>query len=204
MEREKSKADSRAACRGEPAQDNRIIELYWQRDEEAIRQTEKRYGRYLLTIACNILSNREDGRETVNDTYLKAWNSMPPHRPSHLSSFLAKTTRDLSIDRFRRQNAVRRRATQYALSLSELAECVEDKETPLERLELAALAQAIGEHLRACPAQARDIFICRYYFMDPVREIAGFFGVSESTIKSTLHRTRTSLRAHLEKEGFKL
>ena len=99
MEREKSKADSRAACRGEPAQDNRIIELYWQRDEEAIRQTEKRYGRYLLTIACNILSNREDGRETVNDTYLKAWNSMPPHRPSHLSSFLAKITRDLSIDR---------------------------------------------------------------------------------------------------------
>ncbi len=195
---------NRPADGREPAGDEQIIELYWQRDEDAIQETDIRYGRYLLAIACHILPNREDGRETVNDTYLKAWHSMPPHRPARLSCFLAKITRDLSIDRFRRQNAAKRQGSQYTLSLEELAECVEGGENPQEQIELAALAEAIDTYLRSCPKQTRDIFICRYYFLDPVREIADFFGVSQSMVKSALHRTRIGLRAHLEKEGFAL
>ena len=184
--------------------DERIIELYWQRDEDAIRETDRRYGRYLHSIACHILRNREDGHETVNDTYLKAWHSMPPHRPARLSCFLAKITRDLSIDRFRRQNAAKRQGSQYTLSLEELAECVEGGENPQEQIELAALAEAIGTYIRSCPKQTCDIFICRYYFLDPIGDIAGFFGVSQSLVKSVLHRTRIGLRSHLEKEGFAL
>lgn len=183
-------------------QDDRIVEMYWQRDEAAIRETEKKYGRYLLKIACNILYSVEDSQESVNDTYLKAWISMPPHRPSLLSTYLGKITRELSIDRFRSRHREKRRASEYAVSLSELEECVTDGDTTGQRVELHLLAEAINVYLRTLSPESRHTFVMRYYYLDSIKEIAGYMGMSQSKVKSMLHRTRTGLRTYLKQEGF--
>lgn len=183
-------------------QDDRIVELYWQRDEAAIRETEQKYGRYLLKIACNILYSVEDSQESVNDTYLKAWTSMPPHRPSLLSTYLGKITRELSIDRFRSRHREKRRASEYAVSLSELEECVTDGDTTGQRVELHLLAEAINVYLRTLSPESRHTFVMRYYYLDSIKEIAGYMGMSQSKVKSMLHRTRTGLRTYLKQEGF--
>ena len=146
--------------------DEEIVDLYWQRDENALRETERKYGPYLTKIAYNILSDLEDSKERVNDTYLKAWNSMPPHRPGVLSAYLGKITRQLSIDLFRTRNREKRRASEYAVSLSELEDCVSGSETTEQRVELKMLAEAINAYLYTLPAEARSIFIGRYYFAD--------------------------------------
>ena len=111
-------------------EDRDIVTLYWQRDQEAIRQTDRQYGRYLSSIAFHILADREDSRETVNDTYLRAWDSMPPHRPQVLSTYLGRITRQLSIDRWRARGRVKRGGSQYALSLEELGDCLSGAATP--------------------------------------------------------------------------
>ena len=115
-------------------EDRDIVTLYWQRDEEAIRQTDRQYGRYLSAIAFHILADREDSRETVNDTYLRAWGSMPPHRPQVLATYLGRITRQLSIDRWRTRGRAKRGGSQYALSLEELGDCVSGAATPEEAL----------------------------------------------------------------------
>ena len=183
-------------------EDEQIVSLYWAREESAIRETEKKYDRYLTKIAHNILNNPEDSRESVNDTYLAAWNSMPPHRPSVLSAYLAKLTRRISIDCFRYRTRDKRLGSEYALSLSELGDCVSGGNTTEEIVNLKLLADAIGIYLRTQSAEARTAFIARYYFLDPVKEVAAALGISESKCKTLLHRTRTGLRAYLEKEGF--
>ena len=185
-------------------QDEKIVALYWQRDENAIGETERKYGRYLSRIAYNILSDWEDSREAVNDTYLKAWNSMPTHKPCVLSTYLGKITRQLSIDVFRTRNRVKRRASEYALSLSELEDCVSGGETTEQSVELKMLAEAINAYLYTLPADARSTFVCRYYFADSIREIAVSRGMSEAKVKSMLYRTRQGLKEHLEKEGYTL
>lgn len=185
-------------------QDESIVALYWQRDEAAIRETEQKYGAYLTKIAYNILADVEDSQESVNDTYLKAWNSMPPHWPSVLSAWLGKITRQVSIDIFRKRSSEKRKTSMYAVSLSELAECVSGGDTTGEDVDLHLLAEAINTYLRTVSPEARNIFINRYYFMDSLREIADYFGMSESKIKSLLYRTRLGLRSYLEKEGFVL
>ena len=129
-------------------EDRDIVTLYWQRDEEAIRQTDRQYGRYLSAIAFHILADREDSRETVNDTYLRAWGSMPPHRPRVLSTYLGHITRQLSIDRWRARGRVKRSA--YAVSLEELGDCVSGRDTPEEALDLRELGRAVGDYLRTC------------------------------------------------------
>ena len=129
-------------------EDRDIVTLYWQRDEEAIRQTDRQYGRYLSAIAFHILADREDSRETVNDTYLRAWGSMPPHRPQVLATYLGRITRQLSIDRWRTRGRAKRGGSQYALSLEELGDCVSGAATPEEALDLAELGRAIGDYLR--------------------------------------------------------
>ena len=121
--------------------DEEIVALYWQRNEDAIRETEQRYGRYLFKIAYQVLADPEDSEESVNDTYLKAWGSMPPHRPGTLRTYLGKITRQLSIDRLRGRDRVKRRASEYALSLSELEECVSAGDTTQEQVDLRLLAQ---------------------------------------------------------------
>ena len=183
-------------------EDERIVSLYWDRDESAIRETEKKYDRYLTKIAYNILNNLEDSRESVNDTYLAAWDSIPPHRPSVLSAYLAKLTRRISIDCFRYRTRDKRMASEYAVSLSELGDCVSGGNTTEELVNVKLLADTIGIFLRLQSEDARTAFIGRYYFLDSIREIASYSGMSESKIKSLLHRTRLNLKAYLEKEGF--
>ena len=179
-----------------------IVDLYWQREEKAIRETEKKYEGYLMCIAYHILADTEDSKESVNDTYFKAWNSMPPHKPAALSAYLGKITRQVSIDIYRKRKSVKRRTSEYAIALSELGECVTDGNTPWKTLELQMLADAISVYLRKLPSQMCNVFLCRYFFGDSIREIAEYFGVSESKIKSMLYRMRCSLKKYLEEEGF--
>ena len=185
-------------------EDEKIVSLYWQRSEDAIRETEEKYDRYLTKIAYNILSNHEDSRESVNDTYLAAWNSMPPHQPSVLSTYLAKITRRLSIDIFRHRNRDKRKGSEYAISLSELGDCVSGGNTTEEIINVKLLADAIGIYLRTLPEEARTLFIGRYYFLDSLKEAAAYCGMTESKAKSLLHRTRLGLKEYLIKEGFDL
>lgn len=183
-------------------EDEAIVSLYWAREESAIRETEIKYDRYLTKIAYNILADREDSRESVNDTYLAAWNSMPPHRPGVLSAYLAKLTRRISIDRFRYRNRDKRRESEYTLSLSELGDCVSGGNTTEEIINVKLLADAIGIYLRLQSEEARNAFIGRYYFLDSVKEVAAYCGMSESKCKTLLHRTRVGLKEYLRKEGF--
>ncbi|MBR6526645.1 MAG: RNA polymerase sigma factor [Lachnospiraceae bacterium] len=185
-------------------QDDAIVALYWQRDESAIRETQDKYGHYLTKIAYNILSDLEDSMESVNDTYLHAWNSMPPHRPSILSTYLAKITRRVSIDIFRRHNRQKRQASQYTLSLDELNDCLSNGNTTEQTADSKLLAQAISSYLRSLPEEARTLFISRYFFLDSLKEAAALCHMSESKAKSMLHRTRQGLQTHLRKEGFLL
>ena len=183
-------------------EDEAIICLYWQRDEGAIRETREKYGNYLGRIAWQILANKEDCEESVSDTYLRAWESMPPQRPSLLSAYLAKLTRQLSIDRFRHKNRQKRQGSQYALSLTELEDCLSGGDTTGQEVELHLLGEAIGKYLRGLSPEARTVFLGRYWFMNPLGEIARSHGISESKVKSLLYRTRQGLRTYLEKEGF--
>ena len=185
-------------------EDAKIVSLYWNRDESAIRETEEKYDRYLTKIAYNILSNHEDSRESVNDTYLAAWESIPPHRPSVLSTYLAKITRRISIDIFRHRNRQKRLGSEYAISLSELGECVSGGNTTEEIVNIKLLADAIGIYLRTLPEDARNLFLGRYYYLDSLKEAAAYCGMTESKAKSLLHRTRLGLKEHLTKEGFDL
>lgn len=181
-------------------EDAQIVTLYWDRDERAIGETDKKYGKYLHTIAYNILADREDSQESVNDTYLAAWDSMPPHKPAVLSTYLGKITRRISIDCFRRKNA-QKRGSEYALSLEELEQCV-GRNTTEESVNLQALADAIGKYLETVSLDARRVFIGRYYYLDPVKDIARYCHITESKAKMLLLRTRQGLWEHLQKEGF--
>ena len=185
-------------------EDKKIVELYWGRDEAAIHETNRKYGRYLLKIAYNILANAQDSEESVYDAYLHAWNSMPPQKPGVLSSYLAKITRRVSIDLFRRKNREKRRGSEYALSLTELEECVSAGGGPEENVGVQELGMAINSFLREQSEEIRNVFIGRYYFLDSVKEVAQYCGISEGAAKSMLHRTRNKLRDYLREEGFDL
>lgn len=185
-------------------QDNKIVAMYWQRNEAAIHETEKKYGHYLCKIAYNILFDLEDSKESVNDTYMKAWNSMPPHKPNILSSYLGKITRQISIDIFRTRNRVKRQASEYAISLSELEECIPGNRTTEQEVELHLLADAVNSYLGTLSKDVRTTFIGRYYYADSIKEIAAYHNASESKVKSMLYRTRQGLKKYLKQEGFEL
>lgn len=183
-------------------EDGTIVELYWQRDESAIAQTASKYGNYLHSISYRILSNSEDAEECVNDTYKAAWDSMPPHRPSLLSTFLGKITRRISIDRWRKLSADKRGGGETAVALEELEECVSGSGSVEDEIERRELTRMINEFIRALPCTERQVFMCRYWYVDSVSDIAKQFGFSESKVKSMLFRTRNRLREKLEKEGY--
>ena len=185
-------------------EDEKIVDLYWQRSESAIRETEIKYDRYLTKIAYNILADVEDSRESVNDTYLAAWNSMPPHRPGVLSTYLGKLTRRISIDCFRRRTRQKRGGSEYELSLSELGDCVSGGNTTEEIINVKLLADAIGIFLRLQSEEARNAFIGRYYYLDSVKEVAAYCGMTESKCKTLLFRTRVALKEYLREEGFEV
>lgn len=182
--------------------DKGIVRLYFDRNERAIDETAKKYGKYCFSIAQNILSNREDAEESVNDTYLDAWNSIPPHRPNSLALFLGKITRRVSIDRYRRRNAQKRGSGEIALVLDELYQCIADTTDVEKEFEKLHLAQVINEFVKFLPQKEQKVFICRYWYMDSIKSISKRFGYSESKVKSMLFRTRERLRDVLRKEGY--
>ena len=181
-------------------EDARIVELYWARSERAIDETSAKYGKYCYAIAYNILANAEDADESVNDTYLAAWNSIPPHRPAILSTFLGKIARRISIDKWRARSAEKRGGGELALALDELSECVPSDTNVEQIVEAEELGKAIDRFVMALPIMERRVFICRYWYLDPVASICQQFGFSQSKVKVMLHRTRKSLRSYLEKE----
>ena len=183
--------------------DDLIVSLYLRRDEDAIRHSDEKYGRLLTSVAYNILYDTEDSRETVNDTYLRAWNSIPPTKPTSLGTYLSRITRNLSIDLWRKKSRGKRKS-EYALSLDELSEVISSGERVEESLNLQELTDSIEKFLRTLSESARRAFVMRYFFADPVKEIAHSLGMGEGAVKSSLHRTRLGLREHLIKEGFDL
>lgn len=182
--------------------DKGIIRLYFDRNERAIDETAKKYGKYCFSIANNILSNREDAEESVNDTYLDTWNSIPPHRPNSLSLFLGKITRRISIDLYRRKNAQKRGSGEIPLVLDELYQCIFDEIDVEREFEKRHLSQVINEFVKFLPRNEQKVFICRYWYMDSIQSISERFGYSESKVKSMLYRTREKLREALRKEGY--
>lgn len=182
--------------------DESIVRLFWERSESAIVHTDRKYGRYCRHIARNILFDESDTEECVNDTYLDAWESMPPHRPAVLSTFLGKITRRIAIDRVRYDNAQKRGGGEMPLVLDELTDCVADSADVASVIEERESARLIRSFLRTLPQTERRVFLCRYWYMDPVAAIAAAFGFSESKTASMLHRTRSKLRRFLESEGY--
>ena len=184
-------------------EDARIVDLYWARSENAIRETSSKYGKYCYSIAYGILANAEDADESVNDTYFDAWNAMPPHRPSILSTFLGKITRRLSIDKWRIRNAGKRGSGEVLLVLDELQDCIASSTDLEERFERQELIDTINFFLSRLPLNERDVFVSRYWFIRPVKEIAQKFDMSESNVKTMLFRTRQKLYTYLRKEGYR-
>lgn len=183
-------------------EDSEIVELYWRRVESAIGETARKYGGYCRSIARNILADPQDSEECVNDTYLGAWNSMPPHRPTALSTFLGKITRRIAIHRLQERKAEKRGGGEVPLALEELSSVLSAGDVTQEQVELKALTASIDRFLSALPQPERDIFVSRYWFLMPLAEISAAFGFRLSKTKSMLFRTRKKLGEHLREEGF--
>lgn len=181
--------------------DRQIIALYNERSEAALSETVKKYGRYCRTVAYNILYNEEDSEECVNDTWLRAWESIPPQCPERLSAFLGKITRNLALNRYKHNTREKRGGGQTLLVLEELVECVPGADSTEEAVEEALLVDVLNRFLEELPAEKRKIFMRRYWYLSSVKEIAEDFGLSESNVKMTLLRLRSKLKQTLEKEG---
>ena len=184
--------------------DNKIIELYCERSEQAISETSKKYGKYCHYIAYSILRNDKDSEECVNDTYLRAWNSIPPRNPNNLQTFLGKITRNLSLNKLEKQSAEKRGAGQTSFILDELSECIPSKDDTVNTVENMVIKDVLDLFLDSLPAETRKIFVRRYFYMSSVKEIADEYGISESKVTVTLFRTRKKLKTVLEKEGILL
>lgn len=183
-------------------EDHEIIELYWQKDENAISETASKYGAYCFAIAQSILHITEDSEECVNDTWLHAWNAMPPQRPNVLRMFLARITRNLAFNRFNAVNAEKRGGGEIVLVLDELAECLAGGTNTEAAYESKELEQCIRRFVRALPGRERNVFVRRYFFTEPAAAIAGCYGLTENNVMVILSRTRKKLRLELMKEGY--
>ncbi len=182
--------------------DDRIVELFFERNETALALVQGKYEKYLYRIAYGILGDPEDAKECVNDVYLRIWNSVPPHRPEILSAYLGKLTRRAAIDLYRKKHSAKRTGTEYALSLEELEQCADPACGVEQELDAALLAKAIDEFLHTRSQRTRILFLRRYYFLDSVQDAADFCGISAASAQSLLHRTRSELKAYLAKQGF--
>lgn len=182
-------------------EDEKIIELYFERNESAISETAEKYGNYLYKIAFNILSDNEDSEESVNDTYMSAWNTIPPEKPNVFSAFLSKITRYISLNRYRARKTEKRGGGEIDAAFEEIEECVPDKSNIYDEIETKELAEIISDYLKKLPETERKIFVCRYYYLDSLSDISKQFGFSQSKVASMLHRTRKKILSHLEKEG---
>ncbi len=185
-------------------EDEKIIELFWKRSEEAVGQTEAKYGRYLLSVAGNILSNEQDCQECVNDALLAAWNAIPPARPPVFKLFLARVTRNIAVSKWRNLTAGKRGSGQVELVLDEIREIPSGRDIADEVADNMALSQAISSFLRSKSRKERIVFTKRYWLFMTTRQIAANVGMSESNVRVMLHRMRKELRKHLIKEGYEL
>ena len=184
-------------------EDTEIIDLYWQRDQRAIDETHGKYGGFLAGIAWNILRSHSDAEECVNDTWLHAWNGMPPHRPNVLRLFLAKITRRVALNRWKASQPQKRGQGELPLVLEELAQCLAQEGDPVTD---AAVARELGEcvraFVRALQPREGDLFARRYFFTEPLEDIAGAWGLSVNHPAVPLYRARQKLKDHLAKEGY--
>lgn len=181
--------------------DGQIVDLYWRRDEEAISATDGKYGKYLYKLAYNIINEEDDSRSALNDTYLGAWDAIPPHRPEKLLLFLSKIARRVSIDYYRHRSAKKRVPAGLISSLDELSECIGDGGEELDAAELGALINAF---LGSLEPRWRRAFVCRYYYSNTVEDIAKALAVGPSLIYRELARIRRELANCLENEGYKI
>lgn len=181
-------------------EDAQIITLYFDRNEKALKETADKYGKYCYKIAYNVLNDEDDSKESVNDTYLNAWNSMPPHRPSVLSAFLGKITRRIAISRLRKKNAEKRGGGQFVSALEELSECIPNESNVENDVEKELIIESVNLFVRNLPQKEQKVFLWRYWYMDSISSIAKQFGFSESKVKSMLMRTRTKLKNKLIEE----
>ena len=184
-------------------EDQQILDLYFARSESAITETDRKYGRYCHSIAYNILEDHEDAKEIVNDTYLKAWNTIPPNRPDPLKPYVGMISRHLSLDRYEEYHT-QKRGGQVLLALEELAECIPDNDSREDIGESVALKEALAKFIRSLPDKTQRIFLQRYWYARSAAEIAEEFGMRENSVNVLLHRTRKKLKDHLQKEGFDL
>lgn len=184
--------------------DTAIIDMYFARDEQAIAATQETYGGYCHSIAWNVLHDTEDSEECVNDTWLRAWNSIPPTRPERLSVYLGTITRNLALDRWKSKHTARRGNGEMALVLDEIAELVPDQSSVEDAIETARLEELINAFLHSLPERDCNVFLRRYWYLEEYGEIARRYHLNLNTVKSSIHRTRGKLKSFLEKEGVTL
>lgn len=180
-------------------EDAQILDLYWQRNESAIGETDKVYGGKLHGLANRIVENPEDGEECVSDTYLAAWNSIPPQRPNYFFAWLAKVCRNFAFGILDKRSAAKRSAQIVTLT-AEMELCIPDRRREAE-LEGEEIGRILNEFLGMISEESRILFLRRYWYAESIEEIARRYGMGQSRVKTSLHRTRTKLRAHLLKEG---
>lgn len=183
-------------------EDEKILTLFFARDEDAVRYTQQAYGLRLLALADNILRNRQDAEESVNDTYMKAWDTIPPKKPEHFFGYLAKICRNFALDKLDWRNAEKRKATTVALT-QEMESCIPDR-AGCRELERKELGMVLDAFLRSLSRENRMVFLRRYWYVDTIAEIAQRYGISESAVQMRLRRTREKLCKYLEKEGIGL
>ncbi|MEG1019297.1 MAG: sigma-70 family RNA polymerase sigma factor [Oscillospiraceae bacterium] len=181
--------------------DTKIVDLFWQRDESAIKETDIKYSRYLTAIFYNILKSDEDAEECVNDTYMGAWNSIPPQKPHVFRAFLGAITRNPSLDCYKKKHSQKRVAGEFSLLLSELEDCIPSDISVEKELDDKEIAKQIGTFLKQQSTMKQQFFVRRYWYCDGIKDISKKYGYSESKIKSSLLETRKKLKKHLEMEG---
>ena len=187
-----------------PMNDERIVELYWERDEKAIKETDFKYKKYLFSIAYNVIHDRLDCEECLNDTYLDAWNAMPPSRPNVLKAFLTTITRRIAIKRYHsklKQNVI---PSEMTVSLSELEDFIAGDEDVEADFDEERLGRVISDFVRSLPARRQFIFISRYYVADPIDTIASDLRLSRSMVNKELAAIRNALKEKLESEGYSI
>ena len=183
-------------------EDTQIINLYFARDEQAVVETDRKYGGYCFTLADSILQNPQDAEETVSDTYLRAWNAIPPKRPDIFKMFLAKITRNLAFSRWRQYSAEKRGGGEMALVLEELESSIPASGGVEDRIRVQELTRAIRTFLDTLSPREQDIFLRRYFFVEESETIAKRYGMKPATVLRTLSRTRKKLKQYLLQEGY--
>ncbi len=192
------KQNTRAQC-----SDEEIIELYWQRNEQAIEETDRKYGKYLFTIAYNIVHNDPDSEECLNDTYLGTWNRIPPSRPSVFNVFLSRITRNIAVNKYKKETAAKRIPSHMTVPIHEIGTCVpEEMISWEEERAVTELGMILKHFLEELNDREQFIFVCRYYYSDTIPTIAKLLLLSEKTVSRELARMKEALRAELQKGGY--